>query len=577
MNAPLRQSNKDIVMTGARHLAQVLHGYDVDHVFYVPAVLLTTLAEMEDLPIKRILAHSEKAAAYMADGYARASGKPGLCFAQNIGASNLASGLRDARMARAPVIAITGGPSAASRYRNYYQEIEDFTQFDAVTKFNAIVDDVTRLPDLVRQAFRVATTGAPGPVHLRLPGVTADDFMNADASLPVVVEERFKSAPAYRPQPDPAEIEEALRVLLSAKRPIILAGGGVRTSAAHQELVRLAERLGMPVATSLNAKGAIAENHPLALGVAGTYSRTCANKAIAEADLVFFIGSQTGGQVTTRWNLPAAGTRIIHLDIEPSEIGRNYPDTTPILADAKVALAVLLDRVGSGVPAPVLEPWRQRVRELVAEWRRHEEPLLSSNMVPMRPERVCRAITQALPENAVLVSDTGHSGMWSGVMVDLTRPGQRYIRCAGSLGWGLPGALGVKCALPDQPVVCFAGDGGVYYHLAELETAARHGINLVLVVNNNNALNQEIQLYEAAYKGNRRGRSDELWRFTDVRFSDLAKNMGCAGVRVEHPDALSDALNEAIAANRPTVVETITEVYAEAKNAWLPGAGDGKH
>src|SRR5476649_352790 len=179
-------------MTGSRYLAQTLNGYGVSHVFHVPAVLINTLAEMEDLPIRRVMTHGEKSAAYMADGYARASFRPGVCFAQNVGGSNLAAGLRDAYMAGAPVIAMTGGPSAASRYRNFYQEVEDFPQFDAVTKFNASVDHVSRLPDLLRQAFRVATSGAPGPVHLRLPGVTGE-IIDGEAELDPLVEKRFGS------------------------------------------------------------------------------------------------------------------------------------------------------------------------------------------------------------------------------------------------------------------------------------------------------------------------------------------------------------------------------------------------
>ncbi len=556
-------------MTGAQHLAGVLQGYEVDHVFFVPAALLTTLAEMENMPIRRIVTHGEKSAAYMADGYARASGKPGICFAQNIGASNLAAGLRDAYMACVPVIAITGGPSAESRHRNYYQEIEDFPQFDAVTKFNGQVDAIERLPDLVRQAFREATSGTPRPVHLRLPGVTADDLMNTEAELPIHIEDRFKRMPAFRPPANPDQITEAIGILMSAERPVLVAGGGVVTSGAQAELLQLATQLNIPLATSLNAKGTIPDNHPLSLGVVGTYSRSSANKALAEADLVFFVGSQTGGQVTTRWNVPSRATKIIHLDINPSELGRNYPNTTPILGDAKVVLAQILEATRDA-KANDNSTWHARIQGLSAEWRQAEEAALNSIATPIRPERLCHEISKALPEDAIVVSDTGHSGMWSGVMIDFFHPTQRYIRCAGSLGWGLPGALGVKCAVPDRPVVCFTGDGAAYYHLAELETAVRYNINVVVIVNNNNALNQEVQLYDAAYGGERGPRSDELWRFTEVSFADMARTMGCESVRVEDPSKIAEALEWAFAVNRPVVVEVMTDIWAEAQNAWTP-------
>jgi acetolactate synthase I/II/III large subunit len=556
-------------MTGARHLAKALEAYDVSHVFFVPAVLLKTLAEMEDMAIARIMTHGEKAAAYMADGYARASGKPGICFAQNIGASNLAAGLRDAYMAGAPMIAITGGPTPSSRYRGYYQEIEDFAQFDPVTKLNLSVDHVSRLPDLLRQAFRVATSGSPGPVHLRLQGVTAEDLMDGEADLPVVVDDRCKCAPASRPAADLAQVDEVARLLGKAARPIIVAGGGVITSGAQVEVMRLADLLQIPVATSLNAKETIRDDHPLAVGVVGTYSRSCANKAVSEADLVVFIGSRTGGQVTARWTIPSLATPVIHLDIDPARLGRNYPHTTPLLGDAKFALLQLIEKLGPSPPRSSAS-WVGRVQQLVAAWREEEKPALGSSAVPMRPERLCQAVSNALPENGVLVSDTGHAGIWSGTLIDLRKPGQRYIRCAGSLGWALPAAIGVKCALPDHPVVCFAGDGAAYYHIAELETAARYGINVVFVVNNNNAMNQEMHLYDHAYGGKMRGRAGELWRFTNVNMAAVAKSFNCVGMRVQEPDDIEGALKEALALDKPVVIDAVTDVHAVAKGAWVP-------
>jgi acetolactate synthase-1/2/3 large subunit len=525
---------------------------------------------MEELPIRRIMTHGEKSAAYMADGYARASYRPGVCFAQNVGASNLAAGLRDAYLAGAPVIAMTGGPSTASRYRNFYQEIEDFPQFDPVTKFNASVDNVSRLPDLLRQAFRAATSGAPGPVHLRLPGV-GGDVIDSEADLDPLVEKRFGSFPAFRPEPEMEQVRAAAALLAAAKRPIIVVGGGAVTSQAQAEVVALAEKLAIPVATSLNAKGTISDSHALSVGCVGTYSRASANRAVSEADLVFFIGSHTGGQVTTEYTIPAPGTAVIQLDIDPLELGRNYPNAVPLLGDAKTTLRHLLD-VAERRPQKVTQPWAERVQRLVAEWRALEAPQLNSDAVPMRPERVCRAISQILPADGVVVSDTGHSGIWSGTMIDFLRPGQRYIRCAGSLGWGLPGALGVKCALPDRPVVCFAGDGATYYHIAELDTAARCGINIVLVINNNSALSQEIFVYDRAYGGKMRGNADELWRFRQVNFAEVAKTFGCAGLRVERTQDLGDALKQALGMNCPVVIDAVTDTYAVARSAWVPAA-----
>jgi acetolactate synthase-1/2/3 large subunit len=475
-----------------RFIAEAIRGYGVTHVFYVPQMLLETLVEMEGWGIKRVMTHGEKAAAYMADGYARAALKPGVCMAQHVGGSNLAAGLKDAYLASSPVIAMTGGPAPMARHRHAYQEIEDYTQFEHTTKFNAHVDAVERLPDMIRQAFREATTGCPGPVHLEMRGHHAE-VAHAEAELNLIVEERYKELPPFRPSGDPVQVEAAIKLLEAAERPIIVAGGGVVWSRAQAEVVALAEKLSIPVATSLNGKGAILDTNPLSVGVVGTYSRTSANKAVGEADLVFFIGSHTGGQVTARWQVPKVGTRVIHLDIDAAEIGRNYPTELALLGDARTVLQQML-AAGGGKNKHTA--WLDRIKVLNKEFRDAVAENVNSDAVPMRPERVCREITEALPENGVVVCDTGHSGIWAGTMIDFTKPGQRLIRCAGSLGWGFPGALGVKCGLPDAPVICFSGDGGFYYHLAELETAARYGINLIVVVNNNAALNQEIPHFD---------------------------------------------------------------------------------
>jgi len=550
-------------MTGARAFAEMLRGYGVDHVFFVPAIMSKALAEMEDMPIRRVMVHGEKSAAYMADGYARASGKPGICMAQHIGASNLAAGLRDAYMAGSPVIAITGGPSPDSRYRNTYQEIEDAPQFPSVSKFSGNVGEVGRLPDMVRQAFRIATTGAPGPVHLQI-AIRGGQISEQEAELDPLVELQYASAPAFRPPADPQSIKAAAAVLVAAKRPVIVAGGGVVRSGAEREVLALAEKLQIPVATALNAKAMIADRHPLAIGVPGSYSRACANTILKEADLVFFIGSHTGGQVTHNWHFPPRGARVTQLDIDPWELGRNYPNTASILGDAKVALTALIGAVEAKT-AEAARAWTSHTQKLVEEWRVSEAENRASDAVPIRPERICKEISDALPDNGVLVSDTGHSGIWTGTMVEFRSPDQRYFRCAGSLGWGFPGALGVKCALPDRPVVCFTGDGGFYYHIAELETARRHNINLVVVVNNNNSLNQEITLNKVAYNDAPRGKWTDMWTFTENNFAKIAESFGVTGIRVEHPSELNAALKRAFALNKPVVIDVVSDKNVLAK------------
>ena len=551
-------------MTGNRYFAEAVRAAGATHVFFVPTIMLPAMAEMEDMGIRRVVTHGEKAAAYMADGYARAARRPGFCLAQTIGSANLAAGLRDAFMACSPVIALTGGVTATSRYKHVYQEIEDFPMWESVTKANFHVDALERFPDLLRQAFRVATSGAPGPVHLEMSGTHAQ-VLEREGELTPLWEERFMRVPAFRPEPEADAVQAAAQVLARAERPVILAGGGVMWSGAEAELRALAERLQIPVATSLNAKAALPDDHPLNAGVPGTYSRWCANRILAEADLVFFIGSHAGGQVTTNWQIPKPGVAAIQIDIDPEELGRNYPLQVALLGDVKVTLQRLI----AVVTSHSREAWLGRVQSLIREYRNESDVLRGSDATPIRPERICKELSEWLPAGGVVVSDTGHSGMWTGQMLRLTRPEQRFLRCAGSLGWAFPATLGAKCALPDRPVVGFCGDGGFYYHLAELETAARFNVNAIMVVNNNYALNQEKHLFDDAYGGRQRGRATEMWHFShQVNFAKVAEAMGCVGIRVERADEIRPALEKALASNAPAVVEVVSDVDAMAQRAW---------
>ena len=555
-------------ISGAQFLADSLEAYGVTHVFFVPAILTHTLAQMESrTKIKRILTHGEKSAVYMADGYARATGRPGVSFAQCIGAANLAAALRDPFMACSPMVVFTGGTSPHTRHRHTYQQIDDFPLFGPLTKYSARVDEVCRLPDVVRQAFRAATTGTPGPAHIELAGHFGELEQQVD-ELTVVCEPQFGRVPALRPLADSGVVAEAARLLQQAKRPVIVAGGGVRSSAAGQELVELAERLALPVATSLNAKDVVPGNHPLNVGVPGWYCRKSANQVVMEADLVFFVGSHTGSQVTAKWRVPPVGTPVIQLDINPEELGRHYPNRVSLLGDAKVVLGQLIEAADAS-SAATRSTWIARARALVGLWREEFAGLMNSDAVPIRPERLCKDLTELMPPDTLLLAETGHSGMWAGGMIDLKKPGQGFLRAAGSLGWGLPAALGAKLALPDRPVLLFSGDGGFWYHLAELETAVRWNIAAVLLVNNNRSLNQVIDPCKEAYGGELRGNHAELWQFRDVSFAQLAEAMGAEGIRVGQPGELVGALDKAFSCGKPCVVEVITEITAMAPLAYL--------
>lgn len=548
-----------VQLTGAQFLARSLDANGVSAVFLVPTVLSATLVAMEaETPIRRIVTHGEKAAAYMADGYARATGRPGVCMAQDVGAANLAAGLRDAYLGCSPVLALTGGPYPYSRGRNYYQEIDDFPLFRPLTRSSRQVLDTARLPDQLDQALRDATVGKPGPAHLELAGHTGDviedGLLDADPLPPTQ-----RQIPGVRVAPDPDAVARAVQALRRSRRPVVVSGGGVRASGAGAEVVALAERLGAPLATSLNGKDTVPADHPLAIGIPGLYARASANQVLLEADLVLYVGSQTGSQLTLTWQVPPPQTQVVHVDIEPREPGRHYPRTIPVVADAALGVRALLRALGEGGATPSGD-WRRRAAALGTRWRDEVAEHVGSHASPMRPERLVDELGGLLPDDALVVADTGHAGMWTAGYLDLTRPQQGFIRAAGSLGWALPAGIGAQIGRPDASVVVFTGDGGLLYHLAELETAARWGVPLTVVVNDNRSLNQEINPYTVAYGGSLHGRHHELWHFADTDLAAVAESLGVTGLRVTRPQDLRSALERAFATPGPVLVDVVSDI-----------------
>jgi acetolactate synthase I/II/III large subunit len=549
--------------TGAEYLARTLDAYGVTAVFHVPCILTRTLYQLEcHTPIKRIVTHGEKASAYMADGYARATGRPGVCLAQNVGGANLAAGLKDPFHGCSPVVALTGGSYVWSNDRNFYQESDNPSMFRPLTKFSARVPDVTRLPHLLAHAFWTATAGKPGPTHLEVEGHAGEVFeiQEFDAVIPSTPPYRV---PASRTAPTDPDVHAVAELIRRAKRPVIVAGGGVRSSGAGPELIALAEQLTIPIATALNAKDTVPGNHPLNVGVPGLYTRPSANRLILEADLVFFVGSQTGSQVTLSWQVPPPSAKVIQLDLEASELGRNYPGATTMQCDAKAGLTRLLAATAHDANSD-REGWLDRAAELARQWREEVRDLVESDKSPVRPERLCAELSRHMPSDALLVSDTGHSGMWTGGYLDLNSPQQNYIRAAGSLGWGLPAGLGAQLALPDRQVIVFTGDGGLWYHLSELETAARWNIPAVIVVNNNRSLNQETDVYTKSYGGELHGRHAELWQFNDVDLAAVAESLGVRGMTVKKPQEFGETLARAVETNGPVLIDVVTDIEALA-------------
>jgi acetolactate synthase I/II/III large subunit len=557
----------DNVLSGAEWLAHTLVANGTTHVFFIDAVLRRTLIELGTLGVVRVLAHAEKSAAYMADGYARVAGRPGICFAQSVGAANLAAGLQDAWLGRSPVIALTGRKPQAHQHRDAYQEIPHAPLYAAVTKFDAIVEEAADLPRLLRHAWRATMTGTPRPVHLDLNGLQAEIIETGLVHEPTGIDPApHLTMPPYRPVPADSEVERVAVALRAAGRIVVVAGTGAVASQAGPELLALGEALAAPVATSLGGRGLVPTRHALSIGCAGNYAAPPANQIIHEAELVVFVGCHTGDQVTHTWRIPAIDTPLVQIDIDPLELGRSYPNTMGLMGDPKATLGRLLAAIGR----PARDgSFAQRAASIVTAWRRNRAKLLASDAIPILPDRLCAEISAALPEDGILVADTGYSGIWTSTLIELNGTTQTYLRAAGSLGWAFPAALGAKCAAPHRKVICWSGDGALYYHATEMETARRRGIAIVLVVNNNSGFGQGWPNVQRM-QGNKPGDVAELVRFGPTNFADVARAFGVRAVRVDEPARIAPALREALLADETVVVDVATDIDARAPEPWLP-------
>ena len=543
-------------MKGYEYIAQTIKGYDITHVFLMEVMMRLTVKELNRIGVKVVMTHNEAAAGFMADGYARSTGKPGIAMCQSIGAGSMVAGVFDAFLGNSPVIALTGMKEPKLQNRNGFQEADHQKMFAGITKFNAVASSPDQVAYLLRQSFREVTTGKNGPAHLDFPNRFGGIVEMYDMEELVHVEEAYKTYPAYRPAPDPGAVDKAVEALSKAERPLILAGRGAIISGAHKEVIDLAKKGDIPVVTTPDGKAIIDETDPLWAGIIGEYGMACANKVAAIADLVIFIGTQANDSNTHEWRCPPPDTKIIHIDIEPSELGRNYPNTIGILADAKGAVAQFTQKMAQ----KVRPEWRKQVDSYVKPVLDSYEKMMSADEEMIQPARLVKEFGAVLPDNAIIVSATGHECMFSAGMLRL-KPTQNYYRCAGSLGWPFPASLGMKCGNPDRPVVSFIGDGGFFYYLSEMETAVRAGIPTVTIVNNNGGLGLCAKSLNNLYTDCPSGGFD-YYGFSPVNFSETAKAFGCEGVRVTNAADIGPAVEKAIQSGKPTIVEVITDLHA---------------
>lgn len=543
----------------AEVLAKTLKSYGTELFFCVTGGDQALWLALRDAGIRVVNCRSEKAATYMADGYARMSGRPGFVYGQyGPGVANVAAGLADPYWGLSPVVSLTSSMRTPSRDRFEYQELDQLGMHGPVTLWNKGVSVPARAGAMLRAAIRVATGQVPGPVHLEIPA----DVLNAEVGETLVYAEPGAGRVGARRIPPPAgAMREVVQRLLAAERPVLLAGSGVMLSEAWEEFSSFADALSVPVVTSMGGKGAIAEESDLAVGLIGRYSRKVANDVVGEADCVLAIGSRLGGLVTDAWQVLPDEAAILHIDADPAILGHNYREELSVLADAKLALQEGLAVAGELGGQRARTAWARSVAERVQRWR--EEVARYEDEEPgdgIHPARVISALRAALSPDDIVVADTGYMAAWTGALFPV-HVGRNFIRAAGSLGWAYPAALGAALAAPGRRTVAVIGDGGIGYHIGELETAIRAKIPAVAVVLNNGALAFEYHAQRYLWGGRV---IPEVNDFHDVDYAAVARAYGAHGSRVTDPAKLPGVLKEALEMNEPAVIDVVVSKEAMA-------------
>ena len=544
-------------MNGGQALAEMFRLHNPAPMFGMGGFqLLPFYDAVRELGLSHTLINDERCGIFAADAWARVTGRPGICDGTlGPGATNLVTGLVESLNAGVPLIVVVGNSNREHSWKNMTQEARQAEILAPAAKALIRIESGNRIPELVRRAYAVATSGRPGPVVLDVP----EDIAHGEYDYPksdFFVDPETLRIPAQRSRPGRDAVARAAELLRDARRPIILAGGGVHLSGAYCELQSFAEAFGIPVAQTLSGKGAIPCVHPLSVGLFGRWSRI-ANDLIASADCILSVGCKMGEIATKRYDLIPRDVPFIHLDIMAEEIGRTTPATVSLWGDAAEGLRDLRDSLFPDRMAiqQMHAGYLIEVSERMAAWRAEAEPRYASDERPVNMARVVRELQNAMPEDGILVVDGGFAAHWTGLLYDSTRSGRTYIANRGfaSIGYGLPGTMGAQLAAGDFPVVGLTGDAGFNMVLGELETARRLELGFTLAIVNNAASGYVKALQHNMYAG--RYQSSDL---SETDYADTARALGCQGIRVDDPEALQDAFAEGIA-NRdiPTIIDVI--------------------
>jgi acetolactate synthase-1/2/3 large subunit len=549
-------------MNGAEALVHVLRTSGIEHIFGLPGD--TGMAFYDALyhepGITHVMTRDERSASFMADVYARVSGRIGVAEGPSGGgATYIVPGVAEAHGSAIPLLCLTTDTPVEEDGRGVLTELDQVGLFRPITTSSARVHRASGMADAVRRALRLATSGRPGAVHLSLPS----DVLEADIgdeSGPLSGEPPLTTAPSTRPRADAAAVERAAALLARAERPVIVAGGGVLTSQAWDALTALAEALNVPVATSINGKGSIAETHRCSIGVVGgNGARSYANAWVSGADFVLFVGTRTDSTTTSGWTLPPRlnPPRSVHIDLAAKEIGNTYPSDAMLLGDARATLADLLAAVHA--PDRIAARNRDQLDRLVAERAAYVADVAreqASAAVPIKPQRLIATLRNLLDDEAVIVADPGTPTPYLAAQYELRCPGRTTVipRAHGGLGYAIPGVVGAHFAAPGRRVIGVTGDGSFGMSVGELETISRLGLPVVLVQCSNNSYGW-IKELQHLYHGDRYYSVD----FNRVDYAAIARGFGLQAFQVVDPEDLTPTLARALADGRPAFVDVVTE------------------
>ena len=553
----LSGDNVRLEMSGGEVLAEMFKRHKVGPMFGMAGFqLLPFYDAVRNLSMDHTLIADERSGAFMADAWARVTCRPGVCDATlGPGATNLLTALTESLNAGIPVIAMIGDTNRVHSWKNMTQETNQVEMLRPAVKEVIRVEVGTRIPEHVRYAYTVATSGRPGPVLLDVPEDICHGVFEFDAD-DLFIDESTITSPAIRTRPSLEDIKKSASLLSKAKRPIILAGGGVHISQAQEALTAFATEQSIPVAHTLSGKGSIACTDKLSLGLFGRYDRT-ANQVIDNSDCILVVGCKLGEIATKRYTIPRPGIPIIHLDIYPEEISRWAKTDIRLWGDARESLNELREALSANS-----ENTRKKrdsyINELTKgkdKWRADVNARLTSKEEPVNMARLCHELNNVLPADSILVADGGFAAHWTGLLYDTKQSGRGFIvdRGKSSIGYGVAGGIGAQLAAPEKSVFSLTGDGGLNMTLGDLETAARLKVPLTMIVVNNAASGYIKALQHAMFSG--RYQSSDL---SDLNYADIAESLGCKGIRVTKPNKLAEAFKEALSErNLPTLIDVV--------------------